>query len=156
MTSKLYKQVNVNGSMVNAFVIDEFSLNNYIEKDPELMEIAKNDVAAAAAAAPQKQNQKIRAKDIQIVNGQMPSKSDLITLCNHGYMNKIKMIEKSSFTPELCNELIPMLKKHMEDIKEWMKEDYNQETNKIGYLKHRKGNVYKIIKYFESEFLSNA
>jgi hypothetical protein len=143
-SSKIHKQVTVNGCVVNAVVVDEFSLNNYIEKDTELMELASKENEK------KEKKTNIRAKDIKVVSGILPSKSEIVTLCQHGHLNKINMIEQSYFTKEVRNELIPIMKKKIEEIKKWLTEDENQSPTKIGYLNHRKNNIYKIIRYFNN------
>jgi hypothetical protein len=148
-SNAVYKQIRVNDQIINALVVDENSLNQYIEKDDELLELSKQDIEKMKSENKNKKDEvkKIRAKDIQIKSGVIPSKDDIYQLCNHGYYNKIMLIEKSYFTKSVREEYISFMKKRIDAIKEWMLEESASEEKKI-YLGRRKGNIFKIIRYF--------
>jgi hypothetical protein len=146
-SNAVYKQIRVNDQIINALVVDENSLNQYIEKDDELLELSKQDIEKMKSENKKDEVKKIRAKDIYIQNGVVPSKDDIYQLCNHGYYNKIMLIEKSYFTKSVREEYIFFMKKRIDAIKEWMLEESASEEKKI-YLTRRKGNIFKIIRYF--------
>ncbi len=141
MESKIYKKKND---------LNIYMLNQYVEKDPELLKLCEQEKAQAEAQAEAeaKKKQIPKAKDILIKKGVLPTKEEVIQLCIHGHIHKITQIEKSYFTKALREELITTMKAKIDDIKKWITEPENAE--KVDYFRHRKSGIFKIIQYFRN------
>ncbi len=143
-SSKIFMKVQVGDKMVDAVISDE-TLNQYIEKDEELLEFSKQEKAKAYPP-----RSPVKAKDIKVPSDGILSESDIRILCIHGVVWKVTRVDQSCLSQEFRSAMIQEMKNTLNYINEWMKEDYNLTVDRQEYFKKRRAGIFKIMKYFRS------
>ena len=143
-SSKIFMKIQVGDKMVDAVISDE-TLNQYIEKDEELVEFSNQEqVKAYPPRSP------VKAKDINVPSNGILSESNIRILCIHGVFWKVTRVDTSCLSQEFRSTMIQEMKSTLNYINEWMKEDYNLTVERQEYFKKRRVGIFKIIKYFRS------